>query len=248
MSQIYAGGRSGLVAIKVYLALIWRCSAAPFSTDKPARAWATLLDLPDPAGKGARRISNALRTLSASKLIRLTEQDGRPNLVTLVNETGSGTDYAIPSTAHQFAKTPQQKAEHLYFKISPSYWTSGEFQALSGPATVLLLILLAEQAETREVWWSTEQFPLRYHISHKTRADGTRELRNRGLLVTRRQSLSSRDKDSIFDDRRMRTIYRLFDPNHRFEALLWPDQQPAAGKDASAIGVQEPEARRGHDT
>src|SRR5436309_16071613 len=42
------GGRGGAVALKLYLALLWRCSAEPFDTDISARRWATLLSLPDP--------------------------------------------------------------------------------------------------------------------------------------------------------------------------------------------------------
>lgn len=209
MSLIYAGGRSGIVAVKLYLALIWRCAAAPFTTDKPARAWATLLDLEDPNGKGVRRISRAMRTLAASKLITLTEQDGYPNLVTLAIETGSGASYTIPSTSYNRARTDEQKVQHRYFKISRSLWTEGYIQDLSGPATIMLLILLAEQADSKDVWFSTEQFPLRYRISHKTRAEGTSELVRRGLLKTHRESLSRIGGTAVFDPRRKRTLYRL---------------------------------------
>jgi len=209
MSQIYAGGRSGIVAIKLYLALIWRCSAAPFSTGKPARAWATLLDLEDPNGKGVRRISRAMRALATSKLITLTEQDGKPNLVTLTNETGSGASYTLPSTAYARAGTEEQKTQHRYFKIAQRLWTEGYIQDLSGPATIMLLILLAEQADSKDVWFSTAQFPQRYRISHKTRAEGTRELVRRDLLTTHRESLSWNGGTAVFDPRRKRTLYRL---------------------------------------
>lgn len=209
MSSIYAGGRSGIVAIKLFLALIWRCSAAPFSTDKPARAWATLLDLEDPEGKGVRRISRAMRALATAKLITLTEQGGQPNLVTLATEDGSGADYTIPSTSYTRAKNENQKIPHRYFKISSTLWTDGVIQSLSGPATVMLLILLAEQADTKDVWFSTQQFPARYKISHKTRAEGTGELVRRGILKTRRESLSKTGGTAVFDPRRKRTLYRL---------------------------------------
>lgn len=212
MAAIYAGGRSGLVAIKLYVALIWRCSAPPFEADKPARAWATLLDLPDPTGRGARRIRHALSTLEQMKLVELADRHGYPSVVKLAIETGSGAAYTIPSTSYQRSRTPEQRATHVYFKVPRTLWTDGWFQALSGPATTMLLILLAEQADTRDVWWSTEQFPLRYRISHKARSQGTAELRSRGLLSTTRQSLSAWGSTSVFDSQRMRTLYRLIGP------------------------------------
>jgi len=62
---------------------------------------------------------------------------------------------------------------------------------------------------------------LRYRISHKTRADGTRDLIERRLLFTRRESLSLRSPTSIFDDRRRRTIYRLFLDPDTADGFLW---------------------------
>lgn len=214
LSKIYSGGRSGTVAIKLYLALVWQCAAPPFSTDKPARAWATLLDLEDPPGKGARRIKDALRTLAEANLIRLQARPGYPNVVTLLDESGSGAAYELPSSAYNLAQRHGAEEERLtalrYFKVPPALWIQGHMQKLSGPGLVMLLILLTEKAGIGEkVWFSTEEFPKRYNISHKTRAAGTRELLSKGLLTVESQSLGPRPGASAFDMRRRRKVYRL---------------------------------------
>lgn len=214
MAKIYSGGRSGVVALKLYLALLWRCSAPPFSTDKPARAWATMLDLEDPEDKGVRRIKAAMRTLADHNLIDLAGQAGYPNIVTLRDESGSGAPYGLPSSAYSYAKansaTNEELAAQTYFKVPQRLWTEGYLQTLKGPGLVMLLILLAEQGgEGVKIWFSTEEFPKRYNISHKTRAAGTKELVGMGLLTLERESLSADTQASVFDARRKRNVYRL---------------------------------------
>lgn len=212
MAAVYAGGRSGLVALKLYLALIWRCSSSPYETDKPARAWATLLGLPDPETKGARRVSAALKTLAAHNLIAITPQEGRPNITHLLDESGDRTAYITPGDAYRQAmqsKDASGLARNLYFKIDQKLWLEGEIQSLRGPGLVMLLILLAEQGgEGKRVWFSTEIFHARYRISHKTRAAGTQELMKRGILIVEKEPLHP-DRESVFGDRRYRSVYRL---------------------------------------
>lgn len=217
LADIYRGGRSGVVAVKLYLALLWRCSTEPFSTDKPARAWATLLDLEDPEGNGTRRVKSALRILERAQLIQLTAQPGYPNVVTLLDESGTGRSYTLPSTAYTFAarnagrRAQQSDAvlSNTYFKVPQQLWRKGFIQTLSGPGLVMLLILLAEQGgEGSEVWFSTDEFPQRYNISHKTRAAGTKELVELGLLAVEAENVGVRTR-STFDVRRRRKVYRL---------------------------------------
>lgn len=214
MAQIYRGGRSGVVALKLYLALLWRCSSPPFQTDKPARAWATLLDLEDPSGRGARRVKNAMQMLAAANLIQISAQPGYPNVTTLLDESGSGRAYELPSTAYKFGKMNKASKENLasntYFKVPQRLWRDGYIQGLSGPGLVMLLILLAEQgAEGAKVWFSTEEFPRRYNISHKSRAAGTAELQRAKLLRVESQSLAASQFSSTFDVQRRRKVYML---------------------------------------
>ncbi|KXF55386.1 hypothetical protein AXA44_37905 [Rhodococcus sp. SC4] len=200
--------------MKLFLALLWRCSSPPFATDKPARAWATLLDLEDPEGKGLRRVKSAMRTLADNNLIELSEQPGYPNVVTLRDESGSGSAYGLPSSGYSFGKANRASkddlAAHTYFKIPQRLWTEGHMQSLKGPGLVMLLILLAEQGgEGTKIWFSTDEFPKRYNISHKTRAAGTKELIEMGLLTVERESLSAGPHHSVFDTHRKRNVYRL---------------------------------------
>lgn len=235
LSQIYSGrggprsgprrgGRGGTVAVKLYLALLWRCSTAPYSTQRPYRAWATLLGLDDPEGNGARRIAAAVKTLQQAGLLRADRSHGAVTTLTLLDESGQ-TDpdgeplpYTLPST--QYAKAPDgpygdaQRAHNTYFKINTRLWTEGHIQSLTGPALIMLLIVLAERGGDGEpVWFSTDAFHDRYRISHDTRTKGTNELAQRGLLLVERQALTDNPgRTSVFERRRYRNLYRLLPP------------------------------------
>jgi len=54
-----AASWAGTVRVKLELTFLW-FAANPHDLAYPARAWATLLGLPDPAGRGARRINEAI--------------------------------------------------------------------------------------------------------------------------------------------------------------------------------------------
>lgn len=212
LRALYVGGRSGIVAVKLYLALLWRCSRSPYETDKPARAWATLLGLEDPEGRGARRVAEAMKVLASSGLLEIQHRPGHPNNVRLLDDGGTGSLYEPPSTGYYKAEAAGDRAgmaRNLYFRISNRLWTEGHLQSLKGPGTVMLLILLAEQADSKGVWFSTDEFPKRYKISAKTRAAGTAELEARGLLDVHRVPVASAGSTSVFDERRTRKIYRL---------------------------------------
>lgn len=192
MISIYRGGRGGDVAIRLYVALIWRSARPPFDSTESAAAWATLLDLDDPTGNGARRVRAALKKLSAAKLIRVEADPGRVSRIVLLREDGSGKPYQLPSTAFTAARGSRRDV-HRYFKVPTNLWLDGQFQSLSGPALVMLMIFLAEQgAEGKEVWFSVSVFQERYGVSPATRSAGTKELRARGLLVETSEKLGGR--------------------------------------------------------
>ncbi|WP_461165326.1 hypothetical protein [Arthrobacter sp. R4-81] len=216
LAKVYSGGKSGTVAIKLYLALLWRSSSPPYTTDRAARGWATLLDLDDPDGLGSRRVRAALRALEKANLVELEARPGQPPQVTLLDEGGEGIEYELPSTMFVRTARGAESAEalrnpNLYFKVPSKLWTEGVIQALTGPGLVMLLILLAEQADTKPVWFSTKEFPARYFISSSTRTKGTRELQQYGLLNTISQPLPQ-PGGSVFDPRRRRYLYRLSGP------------------------------------
>lgn len=213
MTAVYRGGRSGVVALKLYLGVIWRCAQPPYETDKPTRAWATLLGLPDPSTKGARRIAAAAKTLADRDLLTIVGQAGHPNILSLLQEDRSGDPYEPPGDAYFRAdrfKQFEERDRHVYFLINTRLWTEGHIQSMSGAALVMLLILLAERGGDRhEVWFSTKAFPERYQISENTRAAGTRELIDRNLLWIERRPLPINGSNSVFEPNRYRNVYHL---------------------------------------
>lgn len=207
---VSVGGRGGGVAIKLFLAIVWRCSAAPFSTDVSARTWAALLDLPDPSNRGARRVTDALRTLERHNLIRLEHRRGEPSVIHLLDEHGHGAPYSLPSTAMVTGPKKQRDQKHLYFKIPTALWTNGQIQSMSAPALAMLLVCLASERGRygRSQWWSTEAFPNRYGLSPTTRSRGTRELVERKLLIVTKE-LVANSKTSGFGSEKVRNRYQL---------------------------------------
>ncbi|NEW36883.1 hypothetical protein GV791_30670, partial [Nocardia cyriacigeorgica] len=145
---IGAGGRGGAVAVKLYLALIWRSASPPHDTDLPARKWAQLLGLPEPETKGARRISDALRTLEAQRLVQVIREPGEPSIVRILDESGNGAAYELPSTAYHHAqdlaaktRSPERKKKYQammeanrYSKVPQELWTNGHIQDMSSAA------------------------------------------------------------------------------------------------------------------
>lgn len=208
---LHTGGRGGGVPIKLYMSLIWRCSASPFNTEISARKWAMLLDLPDPNGLGARRVTTALEVLSRESLVSLDKRRGDSTRVTLREESGDDLAYTLPSTAHTKAVGKAAKQRHLYFKVPFEIWTNGHLQQMSAPAVAMLLILLAEKkADDKPTWWSTERFPDRFNVAESARTKGTKELVARDLLYVGRKSVSiSRNPTRTFVKERVRNTYAL---------------------------------------
>lgn len=227
------GGRGGAVAVMLYIALIWKCAKKPFDVKLPARKWAELLALPDPSSKGARRIANALDTLESLKLIKLEKAHGEPSRVILLDESGDGSDYELPSTAY----SQRGLKRDLYFKVSSKLWTSGKLQQLSAPGLAMLLILLEEggykpdknplvkalqtHPQGSEVWFTTENFPTRFGISASMRSRGTKELELADLLDTKRRPVGPPGVPVSFTTEKVRKVYML-----QGEAVVTGEDEP----------------------
>ncbi|PFG16236.1 hypothetical protein ATK74_0769 [Propionicimonas paludicola] len=206
------GGKGGsAVAMKLYLALIWRCSREPFVTQAPNRTWAQLLDLPDPSRRGARRVKDALATLHELGLVGLTPVRGLPTIVALLSEDGRGRAYTVPSDAYRQARSQRTRERHQYFKVPQPLWVSGHMQGLSAAGVVMLLILLEESREAGTAqWWSVDTFTRRFGVSKDVRARGTKELVARQLLTVRRMSLPpSPGTSNPFGQDLVRNTYEL---------------------------------------
>ncbi|MDR6912920.1 hypothetical protein J2W54_004933 [Rhodococcus fascians] len=222
------------MAIKLYIALIWRCAAPPFDTEIPYRKWAALLSLDDPDGAGVKRISEAFKTLEAERLVTITHNPGLSPTITLREESGSGANYSLPSSA--YVAGGKDRDRHLYFKIPTRLWTSGKIQLLSAPAVAVLLAVLATQeAPGKEVWWSVNFFDDQFGLRPATRARGTRELVDEDLLKVRKtrvgeSNFSTRD----FSRERVRNVYRLVGP----AGPVPPRKKPRKALSQRAAGVR----------
>lgn len=204
------GGRGGAVAVKLYLALLWRCSKPPFDTNVPARMWAALLGLPDPEHRGARRITDALRVLKDAGLIHLIPRPGDSSEIRLREESGLA-EYTLPSNAYVQESDSARRARSIYFKVPVALWTQGHIQAVSAPALAMLLVCLANEGATgKKMWWSTTVFPAQYGLSPATRARGTAELEDRGLLRVKKELVSDfPGQKRTFTRERVRNTYIL---------------------------------------
>jgi hypothetical protein len=214
-------GRGGEVRLKLLLSTLWVAGGAPYDVSYPARAWATLLDLRDPEGAGARRISQALQWLDERNFVDLEARVGRPPRVTLLRETGTGEPYEPPgiinnrltqqlknaSGGREEERLRALRDSERYIQLAPSLWTAGWVQTLSAPGLSMLLVLMSESAgqSDRKLWLTPDIAQRRYGLSAATRSAGLRELVALRAVRVKRQTIS-RD---VFDYRRMRNVYKI---------------------------------------
>lgn len=200
-------GRGAAVPVALYLGLVRRSSAPPYSTHLSSRRWAALLGLDDPGGLGARRVADAISRLHDRGLIEIEKHRGDASTVTLLHEDGGGSPYVPPS---QSVRRGQATPDHLlYFKLPDDLWR-GYIQSMSAPALAMLLVLASEpSSSTVGTWWSVSEFPRRYGISASMRARGTSELRNMGLLRVRKTKMDTARGGNDDERDRVRNLYLL---------------------------------------
>lgn len=211
VARLLRGGRGGSVRLKLYLSLLWFAANPPYDVTYPARAWAQLLDLPDPEVGGARRVSDALAWLKAHRFVEVQNRPGLPSRVVLLEESGEGRPYSVPGAAWRTLgreATEEERQRQRYLQLPPEVWTSGWLQVLDGAAIAMLLVILAEKPAAREnarVWFSPAEALKRYGLSPATRTKGLNQLSRAGIVTTEKIS-ATRDP---FDLRRTRNAYRL---------------------------------------
>lgn len=247
LAQMLRGGRGGQVRLKTYMSMLWLAAAPPHDVAYPARAWATLLDLPDPSGKGARRVNDAISWLEANHFVTVAAQAGLPNRVTLLNELGTGKRYRVPGEVFNKARTKGADLASLtgdrYLQIPPAFWTSGWMAALSGAATAMFLVLLAERVgrnDDQELWFSPDVANLRYSLSHDTRSAGLQELRRAGLVTVKRRPVAS----DVFDVQRFRNVYLLHMDGLTTTATVPGKDEPIRPRKAVVRGTKQKKAKR----
>jgi hypothetical protein len=212
-TAVGGGGRGGQLRLKLYLSLLWICAAPPHEVVRPARAWAALLGLDDPAGRGARRVQDAMRDLQERRMIIIRNRGSAANGITPLIEWGTGQPYSTPSEAYnhfQLSKASSETlAAHRYFRVPSSLWTSGLISRLGGPGLAMLLVLRCEQQgdDGKAVWFSPDRAINRFGLAESTRRQGLEQLRNEGLVVSVSRKLS--DSGDFIDVYRRRLVHTL---------------------------------------
>lgn len=211
-------GSRGAMRLKLYLAVLWLAGGGEtkkgHAVTFPARAYAELLGLDDPAGNGQRRVREGLASFAEAGLLTLRARPGHPKTVALLREDASGERYDRPgdhfknvADGEQAASAEASKAsDHQFVRLGPEFWTQGWAQVLSAPAVAVLLAMLVVTRSGREPnqWLSLSERRL-YGLSDDTWTRGTAELVGYGILAVRRAPVS---KD-VFGWKRMRNTYSL---------------------------------------
>ncbi|WP_239338061.1 hypothetical protein [Frankia sp. CiP3] len=213
-SSTGGGGRGGQLRLKIYLSLLWVCAAPPYAAIRPARAWAGLLGLDDPEGHGARRVQEAMRDLQNRRMVSIHDRGGHASAVTPLIELGTGKPYMSPSETYSRLNkmkglSAEQLAEHRYFRVPSTLWTSGLISRLTGPGLAMLLVLRCEQQgkDGDPVWFSPERALTRFGLAESTRRQGLEQLRKEGIVTTVTRKLS--ESGDFIDVYRRRKVHTL---------------------------------------
>jgi hypothetical protein len=210
LARMMHGSRGGALRIRLYLALLWLAGGGRderHSVNFPARAFAELLDLPDPGGRGERRVREAFKVFQRDALIVVEPQAGRPSVIHLLQEDASDQQYSRPGIHMERAKDAGEKADpaHLFVQLPAGFWTQGWAVVLNGPAIAMLLVLLVvtENGRKKNQWVSPTQ-RARYGLSDDTWTRGIAELVKHGVVEVRKMPVS-RD----FEWKRVRNTYSV---------------------------------------
>ena len=244
LARLLRSGRAGDVRVGLYLSFLWFAAAEPFDLAYPARAWAALLGLDDPAGNGTRRIRQAMSALSTEKLIEITPRPGQPSRVILREETGDNRPYTVPGAMYNKHRGGSDEQRHRYVQIPDAMWTNGWISVLSGPGLAMLLVLMTERAgrpADTDLWISTSRAKTDYAISDETRSRGLRELRAAGLVTARRAAIG---RDAL-DFQRMRNTYRIVDGALLGRAAVPVNPEPDAPMRRGEVDIAEWATRLG---
>jgi hypothetical protein len=223
--------KGGAVRLRFYLAVLWQAGGGDerHSVRWPARAWAELLDLPDPEGRGDRRIRDAIRVLENAGLLSANRRPGEPIELELRREDGIRVQYRHPGEVAREAKQAGEEVDRSewFVQLPPAFWTRGWAIVLSAPGLAMLLVMLVltENGSREGEWISPSQARSRFALSEDTWTRGVAELRRHGLLETRKKPVSQ-----DFGWRRVRNTYTLKTARLREDPRRPPEEQSPAPK------------------
>ncbi|MFD3519612.1 hypothetical protein [Streptomyces sp. NPDC058653] len=210
LAHMIRGGRGGQVRLKLFLSMLWmQTDDTGVPLPYPSRVWAVLLGLEDPAGKGARRVAEALAWLERNGYVTVAARPGHANVVTVLHDSGNGEPYAAPGFAANRERARTGRAtEHRYVQLPLTFWTKGHLSVLSGAAVAMLLALLCERGAgeaDKALWFSPGDAERRFALSEDTRGKGLKELAEAGLVQTRRRPINPTEFDAL----RVRNVHEL---------------------------------------
>ncbi|WP_280476258.1 hypothetical protein [Nocardia asiatica] len=171
--------------LALLLSMIWVAAAPPHDATRPARWWAELAGLPDPAVAGARRVLNAMHELSdRGYLVMEGRRRGQPPTIQLLSETGDRTSYRLPYTDR----------EPNYVRVPHQLWTTELISRLSGRGLALYLCLLSHHNHTNTddgIWFTRQGFRNLHGLGESTRLKGISELIDAGVLSVQERSIDA---------------------------------------------------------
>jgi hypothetical protein len=193
------GGRGGEVRLKLYLTACLVASAPPYQyvRQTPGRAWAELLNLEDPLGRGANRISTAFSWLHMNSYLDVDRHKGRPPRFRLLSMALDRTESQRPTTE--------------YVTVPLGLWRQHWISALSAAELGVLLAILdgpGDDSAGGKPRFLTEDQKERYGLSEDSWTRATRQFERLGLMELRREVAGG-----TMQHNRMRNIYRFPDPS-----------------------------------
>lgn len=132
-------------------------------------------------------------------------------MLRLLDESGSSEPYIPPSESYNALRTSRAPIEvlrrHQYFKIPSKVWTEGHLARLTGPGVAMLAVLLCEQRNGGDVWFTPDIAQQRFQLAPTTRTAGLKELRELGLIETRKAPVSH--DGTFINFQRWRNVHTL---------------------------------------
>jgi hypothetical protein len=229
VARLLRGSRDGL-RLKLYLALLWMAGGGEENRHEvtfPARAFAELLDLPNPDTAGQRRVREALKSFEEQRLTTIRSDPGRPLTITLLCENGSGEPYERPGKYWQDRVEDEEDPDltRMFVRLGNEFWVQGWALELSAPAVAMLLVMLLITRNGRNdnqwVAMSERRF---YGLSDDTWTRGIAELVDHGILIVRKLPVN----EDAFQWKRVRSHYTL-----RMSRLSERADPPLPGRDDS---------------
>jgi hypothetical protein len=207
LAQLIQGGRGGEVRLKLYLTACLVTAASPYAYTHAtaSRSWAEALNLDDPGGKGARRVSTAFGWLHENRFLDVDKKKGRTPTFRLLSTTLDGSPYERPKTH--------------YVTVPLGIWKRHWISALSAAELGVFLAILdgpGDDAPGGRPRYLTEGQKNGYGLSEDSWTRATWQLQRLNLIEVDRQVVGG-----VMRHSRMRNIYRFPDPQFDSEPN-WP--------------------------